>query len=108
MELSVDQHSGVTVITVVGSIDSADSDALADLLGELIETGQISLVVDLGGMDFICSMGLGVMVKTYTRLRKEGGFLHLAKPQPMILTLIKTTGLDRLLPLYDSLEQALK
>ena len=108
MELSVEQRSGVTIIAVGGSIDSADNNAFEKLIEELIETRQTRLVADLGQMDFICSMGLGVLVRTYTRLRNEGGFLHLAEPQPIILKLIKTTGLDRLLPIFDSVDQALQ
>ncbi len=108
MELSVDKRPDVAVITIIGSVDSADSDALLDFLNQLIDAGQIRLVVDLAGMDFIASMGLGALVRTYTRLSRAGGFLRLAQPQPPILKLIKTTALDRLLPIYDALEQALK
>ena len=108
MELSVDRQSDITVVKIGESVDSADSDALRTFLNDLIQAGQTRMVVDLVEMDFIVSMGLGVLVKTYTHLRKKGGFLHLAKPQPMILKLIKTTGLDRLLPIYDSLEQSLQ
>ncbi len=108
MELSVDKRPGVAVVTIIGSVDSADSGALLDFLNQLIDAGQTHLVLDLAEMDFIVSMGLGVLVRTYTRLCRAGGFLRLAQPQPLILKLIKTTALDRLLPLYQSLDQALK
>lgn len=108
MELSVDKRSHLTVVSVVGSVDSADSGAFMDFLSELIDAGEICLVVDLSGMDFISSMGLGVFVRIYTRLREAGGFLRLARPAPLILQLIKVTALDRLLPIYETLEQALE
>ena len=108
MELSVDRQADITVVTIDGSLDSADSDALLTFLDDLIDTGQIRLVVDLSRMDFIVSMALGVFVQTYTRLRQADGFLRLAAPQPPILRVIKMTGLDRLLPIYDFLPQALE
>ena len=108
MELSVNQESGVTIVTITGSVDSADSGALLSFFNDLIDNGQTSLVVDLIRMDFIVSMGLGVFVQTYTRLRRVGGFIRLADVQPLILQIIKTTGLDRLLPLYDSVAEAVK
>jgi len=108
MELSVDKRTKVAVITIIGSVDSADSSPLLDFFNELIDAGHTGLVIDMAGMDFIVSMGLGVFVRTYTRLRQAGGFLRLARPQPMILQIIETTGLDRLLPIYDSLDQALE
>ena len=108
MELSVDKRTNLAVITIIGSVDSADSSALLDFLNELIDAGHTCLVIDMTRMDFIVSMGLGAFVRTYTRLRQAGGFLRLAGPQPLILQIIKTTALDRLLPIYDSLDQALE
>lgn len=108
MEISISQQSEVTVVTVNGSVDSADSESLQTLFNELFDQSQTRVVADLGQMDFVCSMGLGVLVRTYTSLRERGGFLRLARPQPVILKLIKMTGLDRLLPIYDSVEQALE
>ena len=108
MELSVNSESGIAIVTVTGSVDSADSGALLSFFNDLIDNGQTSLVVDLSRMDFIVSMGLGVLVQTFTRLRRLGGFLRLAGTQPLILQIIKTTGLDRLLPLYDSVAEAVK
>ena len=108
MELSVDRQSDITIITVTGSVDSLDSDGLLTFLDDIIEAGRTRLVVDLSDMDFIVSMALGVFVQTYTRLRAADGFLRLAAPQPPILRVIKTTALDRLLPIYDSLAQALE
>ena len=108
MELSVDKRDKVAVVTVNGSVDSADSEALLDFLNEIIDAGQTCLVLDVAGMDFIVSMGLGVFVRSHTRLRAAGGFLRLVGPQSFILQIIKTTGLDRLLAIYDSLDQALE
>ncbi len=107
MELSVDKHNKVAVATILGSVDSADSNALLDFLNQLIDAGDTCLVIDITGMDFIVSMGLGVFVRTHTRLRDTGGFFHLAGPQPFILQIIETTGLDRLLAIYDSVDLAL-
>ncbi|NIA07261.1 MAG: anti-sigma factor antagonist [Actinobacteria bacterium] len=108
MELSVDRQSDITIITVTGSVDSIDSDALRIFLDDIIVAGRTRLVIDLIAMDFIVSMALGVFVQTFTRLRAADGFLRLAAPQPAILRVIKTTALDRLLPIYDSLAQALE
>ena len=108
MEISVDRQSDFTIIKITGSVDSADSGTLLSFLNELIDAGQTNLVADLAGVDFIVSMGLGVFVRTHTRLRAAGGFFRLVGPEPFILQIIKTTGLDRLLAIYDSLDQALE
>ena len=106
MEISVEQQSGITIVKITGSVDSADSNDLLSFLNELIEAGQTRLVADLCEMDFIVSMALGVFVQTYTRVRKADGFLRLAQLQPAILRIIKTTALDRLLPIYETVDQA--
>ena len=88
MELSVNSESGVAVVTITGSVDSADSGDLLNFFNDLIDSGQTNLIVDLSRMDFIVSMGLGVFVQTYTRLRQVGGFIRLAAVQPFILQII--------------------
>ena len=108
MEISVDRQSDFTIIKITGSVDSADSSTLLTFLNELIDAGQTHLVVDLAGMDFIVSMALGVFVRIYTRLRQSGGFLRLTQLQPEILRIIRTTALDRLLPIYETVDQALE
>ena len=46
MELSVDKRPHLAVITIVGSVDSADSNPLLDFFNELIDAGHTRLVID--------------------------------------------------------------
>jgi len=108
MKSSITHLQDASVVTISESIDCADSDTLETLLNNLIDSGKTRLVIDLTDMDFICSTGLGVLVKTFTCLRQCGGFLRLARPRPPIVKLIKTTGLHRLFAIYDSVERAVR
>jgi anti-anti-sigma factor len=64
------------------------------------------LVVDLWEVRFLGSGGLGELVKLGMRLRERGGGLVLARPRPPVRKLVALVGLDEVLPLCETLEEA--
>ena len=64
------------------------------------------LVVDLQRTTFLCSGGLGLLVKLGKRLHDRGGALALARPKPPIAKLLRAVGLDALLPSFPGIEAA--
>jgi len=56
---------------------------------------------------FIDSTGLGVLVRSHRNARNSDAVFALVHPTPQTLKLIRLLGLDQLLHIYDSAEQAL-
>ena len=110
MELSVDSRpaGGRTVVTVGGDIDVYTAPELRDRLVELVEAGHYHLVVDLEGVDFLDSTGLGVLVGALKRVRAHEGSLLLVCTQERLLKIFRITGLAKVFPIYDSVETAAK
>jgi anti-anti-sigma factor len=100
--------SGVPVVTAPAEIDVATAGQLRAMLAEWAARGHTTLVVDLTGTRFCDSAGLTVLVRAHKQALAEGGELRLVLPTsgtvPQVFTL---TGLDRLMPHFASLEQAL-
>ena len=109
MELSVAsrQEGGRTVIAVSGEIDVYTAPTLRERLNELIAQGRHDLVVDLGGVDFLDSTGLGVLVGALKRSRAQDGTLSLVCSQEKILKVFRITGLTKVFPIHPSLPDAL-
>src|SRR5438552_18904390 len=91
--ISVRDDGGTPTVVVEGEVDVATAPALRDELYRLIEQGSREVVVDLSGMDFIDSTGLGVFVGALKRPREGGGRIELRGLTPSALEVFVTTGL---------------
>lgn len=108
MELSVVTRdvAGHVVVVVRGEVDVYTAPVLRARLTELIDGGARRVVVDLGGVDFLDSTGLGVLVGALKRLRAAGGSLALVCAKEPLLKIFRITALDQVFSLFDSVEAA--
>ena len=96
-----------TVLEVSGEVDVYTAPALRDRITDLLDAGQHLLVVDLGGVEFLDSTGLGVLVAGLNRAREVGGSLALVCPQERVLKLFRITGLDEVFTVHSTVDEAL-
>ena len=89
-----DDGSGITV-TVRGELDVLTAPFLWERLETLLPTAGQKLVLDLAGVRFIDSMGLGVIVRAQSRLRQGSGQLVVRSLQEQARKVFELTGLDR-------------
>ena len=96
-----------SVARVSGEIDIATAPGLRSQLIGLVTGGRTSVVLDLAGVEFLDSTGLGVIVGVLKRARTLGGDLRLVCPNPAVRRVFEITALDRTMPLADSVDHAL-
>jgi anti-sigma B factor antagonist len=108
MELrtEVSEIAGWTVVNVWGELDVATSPTLRETLIRLVSQGSNKLVLDLEGVDFLDSTGLGTIISALKRARTHGGDLRLVSTQARITRLFEITGLDKAVPLLPTLDAA--
>lgn len=81
------------VVHVAGELDAATAPCLQKALAGVVDDqGNLSVLVDLGGMTFIDSTGLSVLVRAWEKLRLKGGELALANPSPSALKVFHVVG----------------
>jgi anti-sigma B factor antagonist len=101
----VDVVNGARVVTAPEEIDITNA---AGLRAALLEAaGGRTLVVDMARTQFCDSAGLNVLVRAHKRARAEGGELLLVICAAAVLRIFALTGIDRLIPNFPDLEQAL-
>ena len=66
------------------------------------------LVIDLSVVEYCDSSGLSSILLAFRILQSNGGHIRLAAPQKNIRTLIEISQLDRILPIFDTVEDAVK
>ncbi|HET9732122.1 MAG TPA: STAS domain-containing protein [Acidimicrobiales bacterium] len=104
--LEVTERNGFAVLAVRGEVDVYTAPRLRERLVEMVSQGHHKVVVDLEGVDFLDSTGLGVLVGGLKRLRSHDGDLTLVCTQRRILKVFEITGLTKVFSIHDSVEAA--
>lgn len=110
MDLTLNVYSeppAFTVITVSGEIDVYTAPKLREKLIGLVEDGSYQLTLDMEGVEFLDSTGLGVLVGGLKRVRAHDGWIDLVCTQSRILRIFKVTGLNKVFSIYNSVAEAI-
>jgi anti-sigma B factor antagonist len=93
------------VVHLRGELDLYNAEQVREALGTALESAPRRIVIDMADVEFVDSTALGVLIEARSRLGNHG--LLLAAPQIETRRALEVSGLDRHLPLYDSVEAAL-
>jgi anti-sigma B factor antagonist len=94
---SSERHGDCVTVELVGDVDVLQVAAIRRLLGDALIDGCRLLVVDLAGVTFMDSVGLGVLVATWKRARVLRVEMVVWRPSPPVATVLSLTALDRVL-----------
>jgi anti-sigma B factor antagonist len=103
---SVRYHHGIAVLAISGEIDIASAAAVEQAIAEVLAEDPPSLIIDLLGVKFLASTGVGIMVKTRDEFVDCQRFSVVAKGR-MTRRVIELLDLDRVLSLQETVEEAL-
>lgn len=98
---------GVPVVATPEEIDITNAAGLGTALLEASARGHGTFVVDMSGTRFCDSAGIHVLVRAHKQSQAEGGEMLLIVPATAVLRVFAITGVDRLIPNFSSLEEAL-
>lgn len=99
----------VTVLDLKGKMTLGEGDELLkDKINSLIHQGQKKLLLNLEGVPYIDSAGLGEIVRTYTTVSRQGGNLKLVNLTKRITDLLSITKLLTVFETFESEPDALK
>jgi anti-sigma B factor antagonist len=94
--------SGVAVVSVSGEVDVSTCGVLRGALLRVITDEKYrGLVVNLAGVTFIDSAGIGVLVGVWRRVSATDGGLAVAMPSPQVQSVLDATGLTKVLSVHD-------
>ena len=98
--------SGVPVVTAPEEIDITNAEELRSALLEAVAHGPGSLVVDMTGTQFCDSSGMHALLAAHKRAQADGKLLLAITAAP-VLRVLAITSIDRMIPTFTSLDQAL-
>lgn len=103
------QTGDVTIVDLQGRIVLGEaSAALRDLIMDLMSEGHTKMVLNMHGVDYIDSAGLGALVSSCASVRKAGGEIKLAQLNEKVDNLMEVTRLYTVFDIEDSEEKAVR
>jgi anti-sigma B factor antagonist len=107
MQITISDFGGLgKKIALVGKLDIAGAEAIGLPLAAIAGT-KTSIVVDMIGVDFIASIGIRHLVMAAKSVARGTGRLVLLDPNPMVTEVLAASGLEDLLPIVRSEDEAL-
>ena len=107
--LSIDTavHGEHTLVSIAGEIDVGSVGGLRAALSRLLVDGDVHVLLDLAGVTFMDSAGLGVLVGIQKQARIFRGSLAIVAPSRPVRRILELTSLDRVFRCCDTLAEAL-
>lgn len=101
LEIHSKEREGVTILDLKGRITvGAEATALREAVASAISDGVRQLVLNLEGVDFIDSTGLGAVVMCSTTMRKNGGTVKLLNVNRRNIELLVMTKLATVFEIF--------
>jgi anti-sigma B factor antagonist len=107
LNIAIERRGVACVLAVSGEVDIYTSPQLKAALTGPDVAGCSRVIIDLGGVGFIDSSGLGVIVGALRRAREAGVELMLVSAQPSFERILRITGLDAVFLLHPTVDDAL-
>ncbi|OGV52495.1 MAG: hypothetical protein A2X49_09280 [Lentisphaerae bacterium GWF2_52_8] len=110
MAVTCENKNGVGLVTVTGSLNALVVESFHGQFGAWFDSQpDVKLVVvDLGGVHFIDSLGLGALISIFKRVAERGGDMRLVRPQHSVKLVLEITRTSRILHTFGTIEDALR
>ena len=104
MQVVTSEQGCVSIITLTGRIDATTASSFETSCRELLDSGAKKVVVDLGGVEYISSAGLRVILTMVKASKAAAATLAFCSMQSMVAEVFKISG--SMLPIYATRDEA--
>lgn len=106
LDINVAGVQNATLVEVSGRVDSMTADQFSEALMAPINQGNVNLVLDLAGVEYMSSAGLREIVAALKKVKRASGDLRVAQPTERVLEVFEMAGLDTILQIYPTQNEA--
>ena len=109
MQLTIEQAApGIQLIHLIGRMDIVGTQLVDLKFTAYTASRRAPVLVDLSQVHYISSIGIRLLLSNASALETSGAKMVLVKPQPVVEQILRTAGLDQVMPIAASVEEALK
>lgn len=103
---SVGENADIMSLAITGDLTADNCDYLLQCVESQIDDGYQKLILNCDGLSYISSMGLGMLVRVHSRMKKLGGDVKLANLHGKVAEIFHLVKLDRVFQIYPTVEEA--
>ncbi len=109
MKIKQSPHDNVMVLELSGKImGGPDFDKFKGEITSLVEGGYKNLILDMSGVPWINSTGLGILITGYHSIKAAEGTMKICNVKERVLSIFYISQLENIFDVYESLDEALK
>ena len=108
VELKEKKIGEVLLLEMHGRLDAVSTPEIEKKVFDYINHGQYKLILDFGGVDYISSAGMRMLLSTTKKLKGLSGHLVLCSITTNVMDVFKMSGFDHVLELSEDKDSALK
>jgi anti-sigma B factor antagonist len=105
---SIRQSGSVSLLDLSGRLTSFEIGALRDTIARLLKEGRRNIVLNLSGLEYLDSSGIGELARNYVSVLKGGGQMRVVGLSPKVEEVLKVTQLYQVFPEFPSEEEAVQ
>ena len=106
--IQIRQADEVTLMDLSGRLTSFEGQAFRDAIQRLLRQGENNIILNLHGLDYLDSSGIGELVRNYVAVIKKGGAMKVVGLAPKVEEILKVTQLYQVFPEFPDEESALE
>jgi anti-sigma B factor antagonist len=106
--LTIRQAGPISLLEVTGRLTSFETGALRESISRLLKQGRKNIVLNLSGLQYLDSSGIGELARIYVSVAKQSGQMKVVGLSPKVEEIFKITRLYAVFPEFPSEEAALQ
>jgi anti-sigma B factor antagonist len=107
MEVNISEENGVSIVAIVGDLDTNTSPILDSEISTLLESGCAKMVINLTDTGYVSSAGLRIFLATAKKITANQGAVKLANPNSVVQEILDISGFSTILDVSPNVEDAI-
>ena len=108
VSIQEEKKGDVLILHLKGRLDAVSSPATEKKVLDFINSGEIKVVLDFNGIEYMSSAGMRMLLATSKKLKVFSGKLIVCSVTPTVMDILKMSGFDNILDLSNNINDALK
>ena len=108
MELFIHERDEISYVALEGRFDATGVEEMDQPFTEATTGRGLPTIVDMSGITFMSSLGIGFLFANTKKLKKAGCKLVLLNPKGMVESVLRTSKMDKVMPIAYELDEALQ